>query len=270
MISLFDLLAPPLSLRRQFLTLARQAPSTLWQMGPRVALQRTLAAFDHYRQTGTLLNSSIQARIKNYSYANWIEDYEPDKKSRALAWRTQTEAVSSLAWRLRFSIVLAVDDQPMAHLKATIQSIQAQSYPDWELWLVNSSRQRAIGQYLDQMAAAEPRIQVKHLAPALTRATILNIGIDLAQGDFCLVLSPDGLLAPALLYEVALAINEQPAVDLVYFDQDCTDSANKTRFSPWFKPDRSPDLMWSTNLLQHALVSRRALSAGRALRSGAG
>ena len=64
---------------------------------------------------------------------------------------------------------------------------------------------------------------------------------------------------PYALFEVVRALNEDPATDLIYSDEDKTDDTGEERWDPFFKPDWSPDLLLSTNYICHFGVYRRSL-----------
>ena len=64
---------------------------------------------------------------------------------------------------------------------------------------------------------------------------------------------------PYALFEVVRALNEAPATDLIYSDEDKTDDTGEERWDPFFKPDWSPDLLLTTNYICHFGVYRRSL-----------
>ena len=55
------------------------------------------------------------------------------------------------------------------------------------------------------------------------------------------------LLMPHALFEVVRALNDAPATDLIYSDEDKVDDTGRDRWDPFFKPDWSPDLLLSMN-----------------------
>jgi len=79
--------------------------------------------------------------------------------------------------------------------------------------------------------------------------------------DFVAVVDPNVLLAPDALFEVALAINKDPALDVIYSDHDIM-AANGARSNPYFKPDWSPETLLSRMYLGPLVFYRRALLAG--------
>ena len=61
------------------------------------------------------------------------------------------------------------------------------------------------------------------------------------------------------LFEVVRALNDAPATDLIYSDEDKVDDTGTEHWDPFFKPDWSPDLLLSTNYVCHFGVYRRSL-----------
>ena len=81
-----DKLAPPLTIRRQFLALSRQVPSTLLNEGLFAVLRRTYDALCRYRATGALLIADVASTpvraappdLPPFPYAEWIAANEPN------------------------------------------------------------------------------------------------------------------------------------------------------------------------------------------------
>ena len=54
-------------------------------------------------------------------------------------------------------------------------------------------------------------------------------------------------------------LNDAPATDLVYSDEDKVDDTGTEHWDPFFKPDWSPSIMFSANYITHLTVLRRSL-----------
>jgi len=70
-------------------------------------------------------------------------------------------------------------------------------------------------------------------------------------------LDHDDELAPNALTHVVQQLTIHPDVDFIYSDKDCISEDGKTRFNPLFKPDWSPEILYSVNYLTHFCVIRR-------------
>lgn len=156
------------------------------------------------------------------------------------------------------SLVMPVYRPCLEHLRAAVDSVRRQSYAQWELHLCDDgSRQAALTQLLEQITAADGRVHL-HVLPengGISAAT--NRALSQCRGDYVAFMDQDDLLAPHALQEVARAAQRQP-FDLLYTDEDRIDS-HGCRIEPFFKPDWSPDLLYSQNYFSHLGVYRREL-----------
>ncbi|MCS6851286.1 MAG: glycosyltransferase family 2 protein [Gemmataceae bacterium] len=188
-------------------------------------------------------------------YAVWIAKNEPN------AWdlRRQRRAAAT-AQGPRISIVVPIYNTPARFLRDMVRSVQAQTYPHWELCLADGGSQASwIKPMLRRWARGDRRIKVRFLDQNLGISGNSNAALALATGDFVAFLDHDDILAPFALYEVAQAIEREPTADVIYSDEDKIDHSGRMRFTPHFKPDWSPDFLRSYNYICHLLVVRRRL-----------
>ena len=85
-----------------------------------------------------------------------------------------------------------------------------------------------------------------------------NTALADASGEFVGLVDNDDLLAPNALYEVALALNEDRGLDLIYTDEDKLGLDGRREY-PHFKSDFAPESFSSGNYLCHFSVIRRSL-----------
>lgn len=158
-----------------------------------------------------------------------------------------------------FSVVTPVYDPPVEVLAATIDSVLAQSFHDWELILVDDcSPTPAVRDLLRTYAARDPRIRVIERATNGHIVAASNDGIDAARGEFIALLDHDDLLVRTALERNADLLAAQPEVDYVYSDEDHIDM--KGRSSNVFrKPTWSPERLRGQNYCNHFSVLRTAL-----------
>lgn len=205
-----------------------------------------------------------EAELRQWAEAEWIE-YQ--------AWLFRHGFVSLHDWhtlrhaalarpappRPRFSIVTPVFDTPPEYLRECLYSARIQSYPHWELCLVDDGSTRAeTVDILQRAAAEEPRIRLHVMEHNAGICAATNRGIETARGDYVAFLDHDDRLAPDALSRVAAALDTEPATDIVYSDRDMLSPRN-LRFMHLFKPDWSPETLLSGNYLFHLLVYRREL-----------
>ena len=181
---------------------------------------------------------------------------------RATPAELEAQRAASAHFTLRPLISFAVpvyNPKPRV-LAATIESVLAQTYDHWELCLVDgASTTSGVRETLERYAAQDSRIHVTWLSENKGIAGNSNEALATAQGEFVTLLDHDDLTEPDLLYHVVATINAQPAVDVVYYDEDLVSRNGATHKRLLFKPEWSPELVISTPLLTHATIRRQVL-----------
>ena len=189
------------------------------------------------------------------AYQRWIIEHEPTAKDLA----AQRKSANSLDGPL-FSIVVPVRETAHSVLKAGLKSVLNQTYPRWELCAaVTPENDQQNRNFLVKLAKRNARVRLVELSENEGISNITNAALDLASGEFIALLDHDDTLAPFALFEMARRIKTQPAADIVYSDHDYLDSQNGSRRDPLFKPDWSPETMFSANYISHLTVWRRTL-----------
>lgn len=197
--------------------------------------------------------SSNRLALDTLQYRQWIARHEPRQAELARQRKTQ------FARRPLISIVVPVYNTPRRFLKEMIQSVQDQTYANWELCIANGgSHAEWIQPLLDRFALSETRIRVTHLDSNRGIAGNSNAALAMARGDFVAFLDHDDVLAPFALFEIGAAINARPEADLIYSDEDKLDEGGR-RVDPCFKPNWSPDTLRSHNYICHLLTIRRSV-----------
>ena len=187
------------------------------------------------------------------TYHAWIAQH--DQEIRHLA----TGDFSNLSVQPVFSIIVPLFRTPIPYFHDMIQSVLAQTYPHWELILVNASTddeqlQDAISSYSDA------RIKVVPLPENLGIAGNTNEGIRAAAGDYISFFDHDDMLDAHILEFYVQEIARDPHIDLLYCDEDNFHEHLDDRYAPLLKPDFNLDLLYSHNYVVHMLtVSRHAL-----------
>ena len=157
------------------------------------------------------------------------------------------------------SVVMPVYNTPEKWLRKCIDSVIAQTYPNWELCIANdASTSRHVKIVLDEYARADPRIRVLHRQVNGHISICSNDALTLARGDYVALLDHDDELPARALFEVARAIEGNPCWKLIYSDEDKIDEAGR-RYDPYFKPDWNYDLFLGQNCVSHLGVYQTAL-----------
>jgi GT2 family glycosyltransferase len=159
----------------------------------------------------------------------------------------------------RFSIVTPVYETPAGVLRAMLRSVRRQRFRDWELCLVDDASSRP--QVAAQLVAAQrrdPRIRVKRRQGNGGIVAASNEALEMARGEFVVLLDHDDKLHPDALTFVAEALDDEPTADYLYTDEDKIDRAG-LHFGPFCKPDWSPERMRTQMYTCHLSVLRRSL-----------
>jgi GT2 family glycosyltransferase len=189
-------------------------------------------------------------------YAHWIDQVE---RPRLPSVQAQADEVAGWAWTPRISVVMPTYNTDSALLRACLDSVLAQSYANWELCVADdASTAPHVRAMLDGYARREPRIKLDYRSQNGHIVAASNSALQLATGEFIVLLDHDDTLAPHALFAVAQALQGRPTAQLLYSDEDKLDE-NGRRCTPYFKPDFSPDLLYSQNYFSHLGVYRRAL-----------
>jgi len=189
-------------------------------------------------------------------YLQWIEQNEPDPSELV----AQARLAADLLYTPLISILVPVYNPPVQILEQTIKSVMGQTYPYWELCLVDGgSDLPAVRDLLAHYAELDNRIHLKFLDENMGISGNSNSALQLAQGEFTAFLDQDDLLAPFALFEVVQALNQDRSLDMIYSDHDLIELATSRRKLPLFKPDWSPEIMLSANYITHLTVIRTSL-----------
>ncbi len=161
--------------------------------------------------------------------------------------------------KIKFSILVPLYNTPEKFLKEMIQSVMDQTYADWELCLADGSdtAHAYVEKTVAKLAEKDNRIRYFRLEKNAGISENSNACAKMATGDYVCLLDHDDLLMPCALYMNALAISENDA-DVLYSDEDHL-SRRGTHVYPLFKPDWSPDLLYSQMYTCHFSVIRRSL-----------
>ena len=192
----------------------------------------------------------------NAQYPDWLARRTPSESDLA---RLRI-AGEKLPYRPVISLVVPVYNTAEEYLSLMVDSVMAQTYDRWELCLADdASNVPHVRPFLDRLARRDSRIKIAHLPRNLGISGASNAALALATGEFIGLLDHDDVLAPSALFEVVRALNDDPATDLIYSDEDKVDDTGTEHWDPFFKPDWSPDLLLSINYVCHFGVYRRSL-----------
>ncbi|OQW91382.1 MAG: hypothetical protein BWK79_17020, partial [Beggiatoa sp. IS2] len=125
-----------------------------------------------------------------------------------------------------------------SHLNRCLHSVTQQIYPHWELCIsaeVATRFQTVIEEY--------QRYHLRQVKIAYTSTAFYNTALNLASGEYVIVLSPGDILTEDALLQMAKAIHQlTESPDMLYSDEDSIQD-NDPCYAPYFKPDWSPEML---------------------------
>ncbi len=222
------------------------------------------------RQADRLKNcGSIGGVVQKLRYKAWerkaMTHYGtssfPDEEER----KRQEETVFDRM--VKISILVPLWNTPQDFLHEMIDSVQNQTYGNWELCLADGSddAHAQVGQICREYAAKDPRIVYRKLLKNEGISGNTNECLKMATGEYIGLFDHDDILHPCVLYEYAKVINEQGA-DYVYCDEATfRDGDINKMITMHFKPDYAIDNLRANNYICHFSVFDRTLLDGTEL-----
>ncbi len=186
-------------------------------------------------------------------YARWAAESLNLAPARAVARYGPLPAAAPLV-----SIICPVYRPAIEDFLAAVDSVRAQSYPGWELLLVDDgSEDEVLRDVMARLGQAEPRIKPIYLAKNAGIASASNVAIRSARGDFIAFFDHDDALEPAAL-EIMLRAQAATGARLLYSDEDKIDRSGRLS-EPHFKPDFNYRFLLDINYICHFVMVDRVL-----------
>ncbi len=161
---------------------------------------------------------------------------------------------------IKFSILVPLYNTPKDFLLEMINSVQEQTYPNWELCLADGSTSDF--EYVEKMclniAKKDRRIIYKKLEQNLGISENTNACLTMATGDYIALFDHDDLLDPTALFEYMKVICDQDA-DFIYCDEDKFNKFGGTLYDENYKPDFAIDNLRANNYICHFTVFNKKL-----------
>ncbi|MDE0810875.1 MAG: glycosyltransferase, partial [Alphaproteobacteria bacterium] len=190
------------------------------------------------------------------SYDNWRETYADLSEGDAEAIGRHIEA---LQHKPLLSIIMPTYNTPSEILRSAVGSITSQLYPNWELCIADdASTSVETLAVLREYAGTDERIKITYRSVNGHISEASNSALEMARGEFVILVDHDDELTPHALYMVATEINRYPDTDIIYSDEDKIDKDGKIDH-PYFKSDFSPDMFLAQNFINHLSAYRRGV-----------
>ena len=193
--------------------------------------------------------------LLNSSYRNWRIQNVP---SSGELQDMQKNAIT-FSYKPLISIITPTYNSEIDFLEKAYHSLKEQVYSHWEWCIADDySTKKEVRDWINAKAKEDQRVKYIFRKENGHISLCSNDAIQMAKGEFIVLLDHDDELAPDALYEVALYLQEQPDVDFFYSDEDKINASGKF-CEPHFKPDYCPDNLLSRNYITHMACIRASL-----------
>jgi GT2 family glycosyltransferase len=222
-----------------------------------ILLTKFLISLQKYGLTATL------TKIKNYLELSFFQRPNHDTLSILyqnwiLKFKNNFECAADIDG-VFFSILMPVYMPNIGWLIEAIESVLAQHHTNWELCIADDfSNDIKVTKTLKSYQERDARIKVVFRTSNGHISAASNTALDIASGEWLVLLDQDDLLEKSALSHLARVISCNEEVEMIYSDEDKI-NYNGTRFDPYFKSDWNPDLFYSHNMFSHLGCYKRSL-----------
>ena len=207
-------------------------------------IQKGLRYLKHYGVKEFLIRLSERMEPEEVPYGPWREQYCV-KEEDLVRQRNHRFSCSP-----KISVVVPAYRTPEVFLRQMIESLEQQSYPNWELVIGNASPEdETMARVLKEYTEKDTRVKNILIPENIGIAENTNAALAAATGEFVGFMDHDDLLSADALFEIAIRLEKDPSIDVFYTDEDKVRTDLSEYFQPHFKPDFNLDLLRSNNSL---------------------
>ena len=208
----------------------------------------------HYGPKGFWIKLTERFQKSEIDYKEWLEKNMPARQE------LDRQEKHKFKYAPKISILVPVYNTPETFLRQMIESVQKQTYGNWELCIANANpANEQVKVILKEYTANDARVKVTDVPENEGIAQNTNKALEIADGTFIGLLDHDDVLAENALYEVVKELNKAVDTDEIYTDEDKVSTAMDEYFSPNFKPDFNLDMLRSNNYFCHFFVAKKEL-----------
>ena len=195
-------------------------------------IQKGLRYLKHYGPKEFLIRLSERMEPEEVPYGPWREQYCAKEEDLA------RQKNHKFSYCPKISVVVPAYRTPEIFLRQMIESLEKQSYENWELVIGNASPEdETMARILKEYTGKDPRVKNVPIPENIGIAENTNAALAAAAGNFVGFMDHDDLLAPDALFEIAIRLEKDPSIDAFYTDEDKVRTDLSEYFQPHFKPD---------------------------------
>lgn len=183
-----------------------------------------------------------------FDYDAWF------RRNRVKETMLEEQRKIQFSYSPKISIITPVFNTPKQLLVEMIESVEKQSYDNWELCLADGSDSDSDARkILEEYVKKDSRIKVTYLKQNYGIAENTNKALELVTGEYTGLFDHDDLLEPDALFEIVQSLQEK-AFDALYTDEDKLNGKTLQFEDPNLKSDYNEDLLLSHNYITHFFV----------------
>ena len=178
-------------------------------------IQKGLRYLKHYGPKEFLIRLSERMEPEEVPYGPWREQYCAKEEDLA------RQKNHKFSYCPKISVVVPAYRTPEIFLRQMIESLEKQSYENWELVIGNASPEdETMARILKEYTGKDPRVKNVPIPENIGIAENTNAALAAAAGNFVGFMDHDDLLAPDALFEIAIRLEKDPSIDAFYTDED--------------------------------------------------
>lgn len=212
-------------------------------------------AYIHYGGLKGMWKRFLQKNFEGKKRITFGTASFPDEKQIKL------EKETKFSKNVKISILVPLFNTPEKFLREMIDSVQYQTYGNWELCLADGSddKHQEVGEIVAEYMKNDSRIKYQKIEKNLGISGNTNICFGMATGEYIGLFDHDDILHPSVLFESMKKICDEGA-DYVYCDEATFQSPDiNDLIVLHFKPDYSKDNLRANNYICHFSVFAKEL-----------
>lgn len=216
---------------------------------------------NHYFKADTLEVTICLQGTENVLFTENLQskDFYPYKLLHENVTEQAEALIQQLAIQPLISILMPTYRSDIKYLDMAIESVRQQSYNNWQLCIADdASESPELENYLRKLMASDSRINVVFRQENGHISAASNCALSLCAGKYTALLDHDDLLHPNALLQVALAVQNNPRVAIIFSNEDKCDLEGN-HFRPYFKKGFNHKLLMEHNLISHLGVYKTEL-----------
>ena len=218
----------------------------------------------YYLQRNGLKNTwyAVRERLAQAKETPYVYEAPPPEELERQRETFRNQNAGAAFENIDFSIVVPLYRTKPEFLKELIKSMQAQTFPHWELILADATEDDSVWKIVKTFSDVR-NIRYVHLTANEGISGNTNAALPYAKMNYIGLLDHDDILTPDALFEMAEAIRQAreqgQELHLIYSDEDKCNGDATAYYEPHYKEEFNYDLILSNNYICHFLVMKREL-----------